>query len=78
MNNAKLLHNIKNFRRVNCKSSPSTNLAFSSTIIRKDKKNIEEANLEANAHLKILHAKSIGYTDNSGMEEVYLGKKVVR
>ena len=41
----------ENFRKVS-KDSPSTQLAFSSIIVRKDKKNLEKSIIETNARLK--------------------------
>ena len=65
----------KIFRKVS-KDSPSTQLAFSLIIVRKDKKNLEKSIIETNARLKnYCSQKGLGYIENNGIKEVHLGKK---
>ena len=48
-NNVNLLNNVKKIFRKASKDSPSTQLPFSSIIVRKDKKNLEKNIIETNA-----------------------------
>ena len=48
-NNINLLNNVKKVLRKVSKDSPSAQLAFSSIIVRKDKKNLEKNIIETNA-----------------------------
>ena len=53
--------------------SPSTQLASSSIIVRKDKKNLKK---KTNARLNnYCSQKGLGYIENNGIKEVHLGKK---
>ena len=74
--NVNLLNSVKkNFREVS-KDSPSTQLAFSSVIVRKDKKNLEKGIIETNARLKnYCSEKGLGFIENNGIREVHLGEK---
>ena len=75
-NNVNLLKNMKKIFRKISKDSPSTQLAFSSIIVRKDKKNLEKNVIETNAHLNYCCSqKGLGYIENNGIKEVRLGKK---
>ena len=51
-NNVNLLNNVKKIFRKVSKDSPSTQLEFSSIIVRKDKKKLEKNIIETNARLK--------------------------
>ena len=76
--NVNLLNNVKNIFRKVSKDSPSLDLAFSSIIVRKDKKIFERSILvwEKYAPLKnCCSQKASGYIENSGIKDVYLGKK---
>ena len=60
------------------KDSSSENLAFLSITIGKDKKNTDKNLIETNAWLKkFFSQKDIGFIDNSGIKETYLGKKLL-
>lgn len=60
------------------KDSSSENLAFLSITIGKDKKNFDKNLIETNAWLKhFCSQKDIGFIDNSGIKETYLGKKLL-
>ena len=61
----------KIFRKVS-KDSPSTQLAFSLIIVRKDKKDLEKSIIELKNYCS---QKGLGYIENNGIKEVYLGKK---
>ena len=75
-NNINLLNNVKKVLRKVSKDSPSAQLAFSSIIVRKDKKNLEKNIIETNARLKnYCSQKGLGYIENNGIKEVNLGKK---
>ena len=51
-------------------------VAFSSIIVRKDKKNLEKSKIETNASLKnYCSEKGLGYIENNWIKEVHLGKK---
>ena len=61
-NNVNLLNNVKKIFRKVSKDYPSTQLAFSSIIIRKDKENLEKKTIETNARLKnYCSQKGLGY-----------------
>ena len=51
-NNVNLLNNVKKIFRKVSKDSPSTQLALSSIIVRKDKMKLEKNIIETNARLK--------------------------
>ena len=51
-NDVNLLNNVKKIFRKVSKDSPSTQLAFSSKIVRKDKKNLEKSVIETKPRLK--------------------------
>ena len=56
-------------------NAPSTNLAFSSIIVRKDKRNIENSIADTNARLKnFWMQKGIGFINNNNIKEEFLGK----
>ena len=58
------------------KDSTSTQLAFSSIIVKKDKKNLEKSIIETNVRLKnFCSQKGLGYIENNGIKEVHQGKK---
>ena len=68
-NNVNLLNNVKKIFRKASKDSPSTQLPFSSIIVRKDKKNLEKNIIETNARLKnYCSQKGLGYIGNQIME----------
>ena len=61
-NNVNLLNNVKKIFRKVSKDYPSTQLAFSSIIVRKDKENLEKKTIETNARLKnYCSQKGLGY-----------------
>ena len=71
-----LLNNLKKIFRKVSKDPPSTQLAFSSIIIRKDKKNSEKSIIETNARLKnYCSQKGLECIENSGIKELHLAKK---
>ena len=75
-NNVKLLNNVKKILKKVLANASSTNLAFSSIIIRKDKRNVEKSILDTNPRLKIFcMQKDIGFIKNSNVKEYFLGKK---
>ena len=75
-NNVNLLTNIKKIFNKVSKESPSTSIAFSSIINRKDKTNIEKTLTDMNARLKnFCIQKGISFIDNSGIKEFHLGKR---
>lgn len=51
-NNVKLLNNVKKILKKVSANAPSTNLGFSSIIVRKHKMNIEKSIADTNARLK--------------------------
>ena len=66
-NNINLLNNVKKtFRKVSI-GSPSTQLAFSSLIVRKDKKNLEKSIIKTNAPSK-------SYCSQKGLEYMKIVK----
>ena len=69
-NSVKLLNNVKKiFKKVSAKA-PSTNLAFSSSIARKDKRNTEKSIADTNARLRFIN--------NNNIKEDFIGKKKLR
>ena len=56
-NNMKLLNNVKKILKKVSANAPSTNLAFSSIVVRKGKRNIEKSMADTNARLENLYAK---------------------
>ena len=74
VNNANLMNDEKKLFRKVSKDSPSTHLAFSSIIVRKNKKNLEKSILQTDARLqKFCSQKGLGYIENSGIKELHLG-----
>ena len=75
-NNVNLLTNVKKIFNKVSKELPSTSIAFSSIINRKDKTNIQKTLTDTNARLKnFCKQKGISFIDNSGIKEFHLGKK---
>ena len=75
-NNIILLNNVKKIFKEISKDSPSTQLAFSSIIVRKDKNGLEKNIIETNVSLKnYCLQKGLGCIENNGIKEVHLGKK---
>ena len=65
----------KIFKKVS-KKLPSTSIAFSSIINRKDKTNIQKTITVMNARLKnFSKQKGVSFIDNSGIKEFHLGKR---
>ena len=78
-NNINLLTNVKKIFNKVSKESPSTSIAFSSIINRKDKANIQKTLADTNAHLKnFCMQKWISFIDNSGIKEFHVGKRKLR
>ena len=68
--------NVKKIFSKVSKESPSTSIAFSSIINRKDKMNIQKTLTGTNARLKnFCIQKGISFIDNSGIKEFHLGKR---
>ena len=75
-NNVNLLTNVKKIFNKISKESPSTSIAFSSIINRKDKTNIQKTLTDTNARLKNFYMqKGISFFDNSSIKEFHLGKR---
>ena len=75
-NNVKLLNNVKKILKKVSANAFSTNLAFSSMTVRKDKRNIEKSIADTNARLKnSCMQKGIEFINNNNIKEHYLGKK---
>ena len=78
-NTIKLLTNVKKIFNKVFKESPSTSIAFSCIINRKDKANIQKTLTDTNARLRnFCLQKGIIFIDNSGIKEFHLGKKKLR
>ena len=76
MNNVKLLNNVKKILKKVSANAPSTNLAFSSIIVRKDIRNIEKSIVDTTARLKKFSMqRGIGCTNNNNIKEDFRGKK---
>ena len=74
-NNVNLLTNVKKIFNKVSKELPSTSIAFSSIINRKNKTNIQKTLADTNARLKnFCKKKGISFIDNSGIKEFHLGK----
>ena len=74
-NNVNLLTNVKKIFNKVSKELPSTSIAFSSIINRKDKTNIQKTLTDTNARLKnFCKQKGISFIDNSGIKKFHLGK----
>ena len=72
----KILNNVKKILKKVSANAPSTNLAFSSIIVRKDKRNIEKSIADTNARLKnFCMQKGIEFINNNNIKENFLGKK---
>ena len=75
-NNVNLLTNVEKIFNKVSKESPSTSIAFSSIINRKDKMNIQKTLTDTNPSLKnFCMQKGISFIDNSGIKEFHLGKR---
>ena len=75
-NNVNLLTNVKKIFNKVSKELPSTSIAFSSIINRKNKTNIQKTLADTNARLKnFCKKKGISFIDNSGIKEFHLGKR---
>ena len=75
-NNMKVLKNVRKILKKVLANAPSTNLAISSIIIRKDKRNVEKFIADINGRLKNFHMqKSIGFINNNNIKEYFLGKE---
>ena len=75
-NNVNLLTNVKKIFNKVSKELPSTSIAFSSTINRKDKANIQKTLTDTNARLKnFCKQKGISFIDNTGIKEFDLDKR---
>ena len=75
-NDVNLFNNVKKIFRKVSEDYPSTQLAFSSIIVRKDKENLEKSIIETNARLKNYFSQNrLGYIENNGIKDVHLGKK---
>ena len=71
-----LLTNVKKIFNKVSKELPSTSIAFSSIINRKDKTNIQKTLTDTNARLKnFCMKKRISFIDNSGIKGFHLGKR---
>ena len=71
-----LLTNVKKIFNKISKELPSTSIAFSSTINRKDKANIQKTLTDTNARLKnFCKQKGISFIDNTGIKEFDLDKR---
>ena len=69
-NNVNLLTNVKKIFNKISKESPSTSIAFSSIINRKDKTNIQKTLKDTNARLKLFYVqKGISFIDYSSIGE---------
>ena len=78
-NNVNLLKNVKIIFRKVSKDSPSKQLAFSSTIIRKEKRIWKKSIIKTNARLKNYWSqKGLGYIENNKVKEVNLGKNRIQ
>ena len=75
-NNVNLLSNVKKIFNKVSRESPSTAIAFSSIINRKDKANIQKTLTYTITRLKnICMQKGISFIDNSVIKEFHLGKR---
>ena len=71
-----LLNNVKKILKQVKKLSPNTKVAFSSIVIRKDKKDISKTVQDTNSRLKIYCSqKNIDFIQNSNIMEEHLGVK---
>ena len=75
-NNVNLLTNVKKIFNKVSRELPSSSIAFSSTINRKGKMNIQKILIDKNARLKnFCKQKGISFIDNSGIKQFHLGKR---
>ena len=75
-NNVNLLTNVKKIFNKVSRELPSSSIAFSSTINRKDKTNIQKTLIDKNARLKnFCKQKGISFIDNSGSKEFDVDKR---
>ena len=71
-----MLNNGKKFLKKVPANASSTNLAFSSIIVTKGKRNIEKSIADTNARLKkFCMQKGIGFINNNNIKEDFLPKK---
>ena len=74
--NVKLLTKVKKIFNKDSKELPSTSIAFSSIIKRKDKTNIQKTLTDTNARLKnFCMQRGISFIDSNGIKEFHLGMK---
>ena len=70
------LVSVKKIVKILKKSSPNTKLAFSSILLRKDKKEISKNMIDINSRLKnYCQQKHLDFTDNSKILEEHLGNR---
>ena len=75
-NNVNLLTNVKKIFNKVSRELPSSSIALSSTINRKDKMNIQKILIDKNARLKnFCKQKGISFIDNSGSKEFDVDKR---
>ena len=75
-NRVNLLNSVKKIVKQVSNISPTTTVAFSSIIIRKDKKHVEKPLTDTNTRLKnYCRQKGISFIENSNIKESHLGKK---
>ena len=71
-----LLNSVKKIVKQVSDISTRTTTAFSSIIVRKDKKHVEKSLTDANTHLKnYCRQKGISFIENSNIKESHLGKR---
>ena len=76
INRVNLLNSVKKLVKQVLDISPRTTVAFSSIIVRKDKKHIEKPLADTNNLLKnYCRQKGISFIENSNIKESHLGKK---
>ena len=74
--NVNLLTKVKKIFNKDSKELPSTSIAFSSIIKRKDKTNIQKTLTDTNARLKnFCMQRGISFIDSNGIKEFHLGMK---
>ena len=72
----KLLNNVNKILKNVSPNALSTNLGFSSIIVRKNKWNIEKSIADTNARLKhVCMQKAVGFININNIKEDFLGKK---
>ena len=73
-NNVNRLTNVKKIFNKVFEELPSTSIALSSIINRKDVTNIQKTIRDTNARLNLCMQKGISFIDSSGIKEFHLGK----